>query len=195
MKIGVCASFNDWRVIAEAGYDYIDGNLTEIATATDEKFEEMRKIASSLPIKVETTNCFFPGDTVLYSYNSDGSANTEGFKKKKEEIGEYAVRAFSRVRELGVKISVIGSGAARNIPKDMKKSVAEEQFEEILKLLGDIGSMYGVCVCIEPLRTSETNYINTYAEGYSLAKKLNSKNVATMIDFYHQSENGEPLDT
>ncbi|MBO5882885.1 MAG: sugar phosphate isomerase/epimerase [Clostridia bacterium] len=195
MKIGVCSSYVNWRSIADVGYDYIEGNMTEIATATDEEFEEIRKTACTLPIKVETTNCFFPSDVILYSYKKDGSADIEGFKKKKEEIGEYAVRALSRVRELGVKISVIGSGSARAIPDSMAPAVAEEQFIEIIKLIGEIASMYGVRLCLEPLRRAETDFINTYAESFAFAKKLADKNIATMIDFYHQAENGEPLDT
>ena len=58
MKIGACASYVNWQAIADTGYDHIEGNLTELATVTDEKFGEIKKIASSLPIKVETTNCF-----------------------------------------------------------------------------------------------------------------------------------------
>ena len=94
-----------------------------------------------------------------------------------------------------MKISVIGSGSSRTVTDGMKRETAEEQFTEILNLLADIGSMYGVRLVIEPLRKAETNYINTYADGYTLAKKVAHKNIATMIDFYHQSENSEPLDT
>jgi sugar phosphate isomerase/epimerase len=195
MRIGVCASYENWRAISDAGYDYIEGNLAELAGVSDEEFEEIRKIASSLPIKVETTNCFFPYGTVLYAYNPDGTTDVDGFKKIKESVGEYAVRALSRVRELGVKISIIGSGSSRTVPDGMKREAAEEQFTEILNLLGDIGAMYGVRLAVEPLQVSETNFVNTYAEGYALAKKLKHENVYTMIDFYHQARNGEPIDT
>ena len=195
MKIGVCSSYENWNAISDAGYDYIEGNMTEIATSTDEEFENIRKTSCSLPIRIETTNCFFPSNTTIYSYRKDGSADTEGHEKKIEEIGAYAVKAFSRARELGVKISVIGSGSARAIPAVMDPQTAKKQFMEILKLIGDIASMYGVRLCLEPLRREETNFINTYAESHAFAKSLNDKNIATMIDFYHQAENGEPLDS
>ena len=42
MKIGVCSNYDRWGIIAAAGYDYVEGNFSKIAMATDEDFEEMK---------------------------------------------------------------------------------------------------------------------------------------------------------
>ena len=43
MKIGVCANYDRWGIVAAAGYDYVEGNFSKIARATEEEFEEMKE--------------------------------------------------------------------------------------------------------------------------------------------------------
>ena len=67
MKIGICANYDRWEAIAAAGYDYIEGNFSKIVRATDEEFEEMKRILDATGLKMEATNGFFHSGCVLYS--------------------------------------------------------------------------------------------------------------------------------
>ena len=96
MKIGVCSSFENWKKVADAGYDYIEGTLFEIASAEEKDFEKMREMLDTLPITVEATNGFFPYDITLYSFDSDGKEDRVGFEVKKKEIYDYADKALDR---------------------------------------------------------------------------------------------------
>ena len=67
MKIGVCSNYDRWGIVAVAGYDYVEGNFSKIAMATDEDFEEMKAALAASGLKMEATNGFFPGSFQLYS--------------------------------------------------------------------------------------------------------------------------------
>ena len=53
---------------------------------------------------------------------------------------------------------------------------------------------YGVIVAIEPLQASETNFINTVAEGAEMARQAGSPNICVIADFYHMAREGEPAE-
>ena len=185
MRIGVCANYDRWSIVSAAGYDYVEGNFSKIARASDEEFEEMRKALDASGVKMEATNGFFPGDFCLYS--------KDDFDSVKKNVGEYCERGFSRGASLGQKVAVIGSSKARDIKEGYTKEETEEQFCEVLRICGEVGAKYGVAVTVEPLNFMEANFINTFADGLDIVKKTNHPNVFVMIDLYHHAVNGEPL--
>ena len=187
MKIGVCSNYDRWGIVAAAGYDYVEGNFSKIAMATDEDFEEMKKALAASGLKMEATNGFFPSDFQLYS--------KDNFEEIKKNVREYCERGFARGASLGQKVAVIGSSGARNIREGYTREEAEEQFCEVLRICGEVGEKYGVAVTVEPLNPKETNFIITFADGMDIAKKVNHPNVLAMIDLYHHAQNGEPLST
>ncbi len=187
MRIGVCSSHDRLGIVAAAGYDYLEGNFSKIALASDEKFEEMKKALTLSGLKMESTNGFFPGDFVLYS--------KDDFDEVKARVRSYCEKGFSRGAALGQKVAVIGSSKARNIREDYTREEAEEQFCEVLRICGEVGEKYGIVVTVEPLNASETNFIITFADGIDIAKKTAHPNVLAMIDLYHHAVNGEPIET
>jgi sugar phosphate isomerase/epimerase len=76
----------------------------------------------------------------------------------------------------------------------MKKEVAIEQFSRMLRTVGDVAQEYGVRIAIEPLNKSETNLINTLAEGLEICRLVNHPNVFVLNDFYHSDIEGENYD-
>ncbi len=187
MKIGVCASHERWGIVSAAGYDYVEGNFSKIARASDEEFEDMKKALADSGLKMEATNGFFPGDFAIYS--------KDNFDEVKANVRDYCEKGFARGAELGQKVAVIGSSKARNIRDDYTKEEAEEQFCEVLRICGEVGEKYGIAVTVEPLNPKEANFIITFADGMDIAKKTNHPNVLAMIDLYHHAQNGEPLET
>lgn len=187
MKIGVCSNYDRWGIVAEAGYDYVEGNFSKIAKATDEEFDEMKRALEASGVRMEATNGFFSGDFQLYS--------KDDFETVKKNVREYCELGFARGAALGQKVAVIGSSGARNIREGYTKEEAEEQFCEVLRICGEVGAKYGVAITVEPLNTKETNFIITFADGLDIVKKTNHPNVLAMIDLYHHAQNGEELST
>ncbi len=187
MKIGVCCNYDRWGIVADAGYDYVEGNFSKIAKATDEEFDAMKRALEASGVRMEATNGFFSGDFQLYS--------KDDFETVKKNVREYCELGFARGAALGQKVAVIGSSGARNIREGYTKEEAEEQFCEVLRICGEVGAKYGVAVTVEPLNTKETNFIITFADGLDIVKKTNHPNVLAMIDLYHHAQNGEELST
>ena len=187
MKIGVCCNYDRWGIVAEAGYDYVEGNFSKITKATDEEFDAMKRALEASGVRMEATNGFFSGDFQLYS--------KDDFETVKKNVREYCELGFARGAALGQKVAVIGSSGARNIREGYTKEEAEEQFCEVLRICGEVGAKYGVAVTVEPLNTKETNFIITFADGLDIVKKTNHPNVLAMIDLYHHAQNGEELST
>lgn len=187
MKIGVSCPHECWGTAAAVGYDYVEGNFSTIAHASDEEFEEMKKALNASGLKMETSNCFFHKKFVLYS--------KDDFEGVKKNVRDYCELGFSRSAQLGHKVAVIGSSRARDIKEGYTKEETEAQFCEVLRICGDVGAKYGIVVTVEPLNAREANYIITFADGMDVVKKTAHPNVLAMIDFYHHAANGEPLET
>ena len=169
MKIGVCVTdYKRWSIVGASGYDYIEGNLGVIASATDEEYADMLEVASKCGVPVETTNCFFPKGLVLYAFDPATGEGTDAFADVLKNVAEYVDKALARVVPMGLKVAVLGSAANRKLPEGIKPEVAEAQFTEVLKVAGDVAAKHGVKIAIEPL--SDCNLVVTLADAMKFAK-------------------------
>lgn len=192
MRIGVCVTSPDeYRLVAENGYDYIETRFMSIVGASDEEFEVMKKAQAACGLKIEACMYYFPGTMKLYAYDPKTGEATEDFAEVEKNVREYSERGFARAAQLGLKVAVIGSGGARNIPADMKRTVAEAQFARVLEICGEVAAKYGAIVVIEPLNRGETNFINTLEDGLKVCGMVKSDHVFVLNDFYHSMKENE----
>ena len=98
MRIGVCASPDRWGMVAAAGYDYVEGNFSKIAMATDEEFDGFEAVLAASGLKMEATNGFFSSRFTIYS--------KDDFESVKNNVREYCERGFARGAKLGQKVAV-----------------------------------------------------------------------------------------
>ncbi len=195
MKIGVCGwSVEQLETIKNNGFDYMEMSFAGIVALKDEQFDAIKAGVGKSSIKIESTNCHFPGDFKLYAYDESTGEATEEFSEIEARVREYNERGFARASQLGVKVAVVGSGKARRIPEGMKRELAEEQFGRVLSICGDVAAKYGAEIVIEPLNSDETNFITTLSEGVDLCKKINHPNVSMLNDFYHSMKENEPVE-
>jgi D-psicose/D-tagatose/L-ribulose 3-epimerase len=88
---------------------------------------------------------------------------------------------------------VFGSGGARRVPDGFAKDDAFKQLVEFGRRAAAEARTHNITIAIEPLRTQETNIINSAAEGLALVKAIDHPNFQLMIDFYHlASEREDP---
>ena len=184
MKFGVCCSpdTEKFALLKKYGFSFAEICLFDLANASDEDIAKMLKICEKSNIYVESSNCFFPGSIKLYN-NSDYN-----------EIKTYVNNVLARLSKLGGKVAVLGSGRVRNIPEEYDRTIAENQFIEVLKICGDIAGSYGLDIAIEPLSKKETNLINTVAQGIEFCERVKHEHVKCLADFYHVFTNNETLD-
>lgn len=184
MKFGVCCSTPSYYPrIKELGYNYVEVCFSSIATMEDDKFNALVEGLKANGLKAEAANGFFPGDKILTGPEADHSF-----------IEEYVTKGMERFKSIGGEVAVLGSGTARNIPEGFDFAKGEEQFIEVLRMVGDIVAKYGIKIAIEPLQTKETNLINTVQQSLDIIARCGHPNVCTLADFYHVFQSGETLD-
>ena len=188
MKIGVCASPNEARLISELKYDYLEAEFAKLAALDDDAFREQTALLERASLPAEAFCIFFTAANRLYAANGDQAPLLR-------EIADYAERGFSRAASWGGKIAVIGSGDARKIPEGMTRKEIEPQFARVLAVCGEAAARHGMRIVVEPLWSAACNFINTVAEGAAVARLADQSAVGLLADYYHMSKNGDDVDS
>lgn len=181
MKIGVCGGIDRIQATAEAGFDYIEGNFSNIALWDDEKYYSFNNELAKYSLPCEAANCFLPGDMKITGNNVDYNS-----------LENYLVKGFSRAKETGIKMVVMGSGGARSVPEGFSFQKAVNQIVHFVsQYAGLIAADNGIDFVFEPLCKAESNIINTIKDGAILASVINMPNVGTLGDLYHMHVEGD----
>ncbi|HZP82316.1 MAG TPA: sugar phosphate isomerase/epimerase family protein [Chthonomonadaceae bacterium] len=183
MRFGVCASPAQARLLADAGYDYIElaaGNDL-LPEEDDAAWAEKRRAIEALPLLPETFNLFVRGLKIV------------GPEADSTRLRRYVERILARAAQVGGQIIVFGSGGARNIPDGFPQEQAQRQIETFLGYCADASDRTGVVVAIEPLRRVESNILNLVSEGAALARRIARPGVRALADTFHMEAENEPL--
>jgi len=177
MKFGVCVGTDaeKIKVLKDTGFDYVETNLTDIATISEEDFEAFLLALKTIDIPCEASNCFIPGEYKLVGKDIDY-----------EKISAYVSKALSRASRAGIKSAVFGSGGARRVPEGVSRADAHKQITYFLKeIVSPEAAKYGIRIAIEPLNKQECNCLNSVHEGVAIAKVTGCDNIKTLADLYH----------
>lgn len=182
MRYGICTGPENLVVAEQAGFDYVEFTLNQVAGWSDEAFLSVSRQVAASGIKVEACNGFFPWDMRVVGPEADFAA-----------ITDYVRKALPRAAQLGVKTTVVGNGGARRIPEDMSPAQGRAQFLEVLRLIGEEAGKAGITAVVEPLNSRETNFILSLAEGAEIVNAVHHPHVRLLADFYHMRMDGEPM--
>ena len=180
MKIGICGGAEVLPYAAKCGFEYIEPAATVMRGKSDEELSSFRKQAEEDGLTVFSTNGFFPGDMKLYEVSDD-------------ELLAYTARNYEAANIIGVKIMVVGSGAARSAPAGMDRREAYEKLTRVFDVIGRRADDYGITLAIEPLRYAESNMINTLSDCIGICRRIGRENVRCLLDLFHFYSNGEDL--
>lgn len=178
--IGVCLDASKFEEARAAGFDYVEIGASKVAALPDEEFEQLARQVSQLGIPVAAANLFFPGTIKIVGPEVD---------KQKQE--SYAAGCLARLKRLGVKTVVFGSGGARRVPEGFSQEEAFAQLVDFCRRIAPLAHENGITIVVEPLRRQETNIVNTAREGLELVKAVDRPEIRLLIDFYHLSEENE----
>ena len=182
MRFGLCADIRNVLEVQEAGYDYIDGKLNQIALWSGEEFDSVLSLFVKSTITMERCALLFPKNMIVIGPQHDAHA-----------MEEYLKTAFSRMNALGCGLVVFGSGKSRLVPEGMKWQDAYRDLVEVTGAVGELAAAYGIDVALEPLNRAETNLINSLAEGAALQTDVGLPNVGLLADSYHMWQEGEDM--
>jgi sugar phosphate isomerase/epimerase len=161
-------------LIAELGYDYAELPLAQVMDMPENDFKDMTSRIKDSGISVEACNNFFPQRIRL-----------TGEEANLEKALDYAEAACSRASAMGVKIIVLGSSGAKNIPPGFPYEKARKQLLILISRLDVLVKPLGITVVMEPLNRQESNFITTAAEGLTLVREASLDNIKLLVDYYH----------
>ena len=183
MRFGCCCNIEDAPFAHAAGYDFIECRVTALLPETDEAtVAPILAQHKASPLPVAAFNVFVPKEIKIVGPDVD-----------EERLWRYVDNGLARVKQIGAKIVVFGSGAARAIPDGFSTQEARRQTIRFLHHVADAAERNGITVVIEPLNRKETNTIFTVDEGVELARAVNRPTIQVLADFYHMDEEQEPL--
>ncbi|MHC4536491.1 MAG: sugar phosphate isomerase/epimerase family protein, partial [Planctomycetota bacterium] len=84
--------------------------------------------------------------------------------------------------DLGGKVLVLGSPKQRSLEAGQTREGAWKKAVELLSSVLDKAGELGLNICLEPLSTNETDFINTVAEGMKMVREINHPNMKIHLD-------------
>jgi len=162
------------------GYDFAEATVGLIMKLDAD--ELARAVENKLTFEV--ANSFIPPTLPI----------CETMKNDPDKLRAYVAEAMRRMKLLGCGMVIFGSGAARRIPEGMDLAEAHALLDSFLVMCDALAGEHGVLVVLEPLNTSETNFMTSVAEGYAIAKRLALPNVRLLADAYHMAKENESTD-
>ncbi len=183
MRIGISTDTTRIELIKDAGYDYIEFALSELAKFTDEEFEEVVKRVEATGLKVEAVNGFYNATQCIVGPEAD-----------LVRAREYAQKNLARAKRLGVEQVVFGNGGFRKTPEGQTKEETMKQLDDAIIMMAEECAKFGMTLVIEHLQFKETDTYNYLAEVIDTVKRLNIPNLRALVDFYHLYMVDESLD-
>jgi len=167
-----------YRLAMEMGFDYIEATAGEILALTDEELDMLGDM-------------IITGDFALRYVNSFVRADLKICTEKPQVLEDYACEVIRRVALLGAGVLVFGSGVARKCPETMTHEQGMEKFIEFLGVCAKEAKEQGIKIALEPLNRTETNILNSVAEGAETVRWLNSPEIILLADAFHMALEGE----
>ena len=196
MKFGICNEiFQEWKIedamafAKKAGYDGIEiapftlaKYVTEISA---ERRRSLREFAARTGIEITGIHWVLVQAEGMYLNHRDAAVRANTAK--------YFCELVNFCADLGGKIIVVGSPKQRNLMEGVTFEQgwqwATDTFRDAVKLAED----RGISICFEPLAPSETNFINTAAEGIRFARQFNSPAMKIILDVKAMCSESKPI--
>lgn len=175
MKFAICQELFEetpWeeqcRIIAEAGYTGIEvapfAIAQDLATVSEQQLQEMKSVAAAHGLEIIGLHWLLAKTTGLHLTSPDAEVRSR--------TSEYLKLLARTCATLGGKVLVFGSPPQRNLQEGVTIEAAMQHASEVFREAMPVFAENGVRLCMEPLTTKETNFINTCAEAVELMKQV-----------------------
>jgi sugar phosphate isomerase/epimerase len=196
MKYAICnETFEGWghakvcARVAELGYTGLElapftlaSRITDVTAA---RRTELRRQAEAAGVKIIGLHWLLAKTEGFHLTSADAAT--------RKRTGEYLAELACAAAEMGGDILVLGSPFQRNIPEGHTRAQAEDfaidTLSHCLRAL-EAGRVY---LCLEPLTTAETNFMNTAAEGAAICRRMAHPFVKLHLDVKAMSSEATPV--
>lgn len=185
IPLGVCTSYSNAALIKSFGYTFVEEGvgrflIPDEKSGGDAQYAKNLDMLKSVGVPVRSYTSFFPGDL-----------KSVGEELHHEAILQRTELALKRAKEVGSTNIVFGSGGSRRIPDGFDREKAKQQHIELSKKMAPLAEKYKITISIEPLNKSETNFVNSLAEGAEIVEAVNNPWFRLLADIYHMKKDGE----
>ncbi len=196
MKFAICNElFEGWafdrvcRFIKTTGYDGLEVApftlAPRITDVTPARRAELRRQAADAGVAIIGLHWLL--------------AKTEGFHLTSPDAGvrrrttAYLVSLAEACRDLGGSIMVFGSPMQRSYPAEVSADDAFRWAADAFREAMPAVAACGVTICMEPLTTAETNFINSCADGAGLVEAVGHPRFVLHLDVKAMSSEPTPV--
>ncbi len=163
-----------YRLALEMGYDYIEASAGEVLALSAKELEKLVEMTKTNDFALRYVNSFVRADLKICTENAG-------------VLEDYVNEAVHHIAELGAGVIVFGSGVARKYPESMTHTQGMQKFIQFLGFCSKAAKKYGIKIALEPLNHTETNILNSVAEGAQLVHWLNSPEIVLLADAFHMA--------
>jgi sugar phosphate isomerase/epimerase len=196
MRFAICNEiFQHWPLpkafafAKEAGYDAIEiAPFTIAPLVTHVPVEERRRIVN----EAANAGIAISGIHWVLAY-TEGMHVTHPDASQRQAAAEYLREAVDFCADLGGKFMIFGSPKRRSLEAGVSREQGEAWLLDAFRPATRQAEARGVTICLEPLSTAETNFLNTAAETIALAARMESPAFSTMLDVKAMSSEGAPV--
>ncbi|MBN1805032.1 MAG: sugar phosphate isomerase/epimerase [Sedimentisphaerales bacterium] len=185
MKFALCNEMFEGRPMAEVcavagrlGYDGIEIAPFTLAPSADQinvrQRKEVRRTITDSGLETVGLHWLFAGPGGLHMTTNDD--------KTWGRTRDYLSCLLDLCSDLGGKVLVLGSPKQRSLVDGQTKEGAWERAVDLLDSVMDKAGELNLDICLEPLSTKETDFINTVAEGMQMVRRINHPNMKIHLD-------------
>lgn len=196
MKFGICNEiFQGWTLpdtfafAKKAGYDLVEiAPFTIAKSVTDISAEERQRIkqqAADAGIGISGIHWVLVQTEGLYLTSPEQAVRAR--------TSDYFVALVNFCADIGGKRIIVGSPKQRNLLPGVTYDQAWNFAAEVFKPAVKLAEERGVVICFEPLAPSETDFVNTAAEGIRFAEQFNSPAMSVILDVKAMSSEARPV--
>lgn len=179
MKFAICQELYegwDWerqcRFSAELGYQGLEVApftlAPRITDVSSEKRAEMRRQAENAGVEIIGLHWLLA--------KTEGFHLTTGDAAVRAATAEYLKELGRACAEMGGSVLVFGSPAQRNLEEGMSREEAYANAADVFRACMPAIGEAGVKLCMEPLTSKETDFVNTCADAVELIEKVDHPN-------------------
>jgi sugar phosphate isomerase/epimerase len=196
MKFGICNEiFQGWSLedtfqfAARTGYDLVEiAPFTIAKSVTDISASERARIKDA----ARTAGIGISGlHWVLVQ--AEGMYLTSPEVAIRQRTAQYFVELVQCCADLGGARIIVGSPKQRNVVEGVTYEQAWSWATDVFRDAVRCAENRGVVICFEPLAPSETNFVNTAAEGIRFAEQFGSPAMSIILDVKAMCSEEKPI--
>jgi len=191
MKLSICNEmFENWKIedvfecASEIGYDAVEiAPFTLCDSVTDiskKQRDKMRKSAEKFNIDVAGLHWLLVSPKGLYVNHPDSEI--------REKTKIYFMDLIKFCSDLNGKIMVIGSPKERNVVESLTFKQAWNYAKETFSECAEYAQELDIILCMEPLSSDQTDFINLPEEGVKMIEEVNNPNFKLILDVFSSSK-------